>query len=178
VVTGLGRIAAAASPRPAAALDALIEALDCHYAEGRRVAAEALGHFDDPKVLGALAKALDDPDPSVRWYAAGSLVRFGKAAVPALVAALGRPNGAGDAAAALGKLADPSALAALVASLEKAPAPARENIAWAIGRIVRRNPDCPGAERARQTLAAASRLENAPGVARVARQALAALPRR
>jgi len=177
VVTGLGRIAAAASPRPAAALDALIEALDCHYAEVRRVAAEALGHLDEPKALEALGEVLDDPDPSVRWYAAGSLVRRGKAAVPFLVAALAKPNGAGDAAAALGKLADPAALAPLVASLAKAPAPARENIAWAIGRILRRNPGCPGAQQARNALAAASRLANAPGVARVARQALAALPR-
>ena len=177
IVTGLGR-AAETGPQPPAALDALIEALDCHYPEVRRVAAEALGHFDEPKALDALAKALDDPDPTVRWYAAGSLERHPTGAVPRLVAALAKPNATAEAAAALGRLADPAALDPLVASLAAAQGRGRENIVWAIGQVLRRNPRCKGADRARQALAAASRQEDAPEVARLARQALAKLSTR
>ncbi len=178
IVTGLEHLAAHTTPPPATALDALIEVLDCHYPEVRRVAAVALGHFDEPKALDALAKALDDPDPTVRWYAAGSLERHPKGGVPRLVAALTKPNATAEAAAALGRLADPAALDPLVASLAAAQGRGRENIVWAIGQVLRRNPRCKGADRARQALAAASRQEEAPEVARLARQALAKLSTR
>lgn len=44
----------------------LIYALYNPTAGVRQAAAEALGHFDDPRAVESLIVALDDPDPDVR----------------------------------------------------------------------------------------------------------------
>jgi len=63
-------------------------------AKDRVDAARFLGGFDEPEAVAALAKALSDPDASVREAAASSLWKTGKAAAaakPDLEKALGDP---------------------------------------------------------------------------------------
>jgi hypothetical protein len=56
-------------------LDAEIDALQrAASVERRQGAAAALGDFRDPVAVGALIKALDDPEPSIRQTAASSLL--------------------------------------------------------------------------------------------------------
>ena len=53
----------------------------------------ALGRLKDPAAAPALTKALEDPDPNVRWAAVGALGRLkDPAAAPALTKALEDPD--------------------------------------------------------------------------------------
>lgn len=75
----------------------------CDDADLRRAAVLALSRLDGEDPIPELAKALKDPDPVARGRAAQQLARMGKAAVPALRAAL-KEDDAGVRASTLGVL--------------------------------------------------------------------------
>jgi HEAT repeat protein len=86
----LGRIGAAAVP-------ALIEALDNPHPAAREKAVEVLGRMgpDAAEAVPALVRLLDDPDESVRKATARTLGQIGPAAkdaVPALMQTLLKPS--------------------------------------------------------------------------------------
>ncbi len=127
-------IAALGNLKVKAALPAIIKVLG-EPALGRRyVAAWALGEIDDPAAIPALVGALGDPDAEVRKYATRSLIKFNRQAVPALLAALPAASdlaGAG-MVRALGDIADPAALDALLALVD---GPNRREVFTALGKL-------------------------------------------
>lgn len=102
------------------AVEVLIEAARDYDAEVRRLAAEALGCSASPAAVAALIQALADQAGGVRGAARTALKRIGEPAVLPLVAAL---RGGGpvatrrSAAVTLGYIADPRAIAPLLAVL-------------------------------------------------------------
>ena len=173
LVTGLGSIAADIGPEAAPALDPVTRAARCHYVDVRRAAANALGSFDDARATPALAAALEDPDATVRWYAASALEARGAAAAPALVAALADPATAAIAARSLGRIAGPDALQPVLERLTQADGEARVALVWCLGELLGRHPDAARAPAAREALRKASQLDDDPEAARLARYALA-----
>jgi HEAT repeat protein len=177
LTTGLGRIAGQlGAERAAPALDGIIEAAQCHYEDVRRVAVWSLGNFKgETKAIGPLAKALRDPDETVRWYAASALERHEAAALPTLVALLGNPAVAASAATSLGRIGDAESLKPLCDHLASAQGETQAEIVWGIGELLKRHPSSSHAARARQALEAARNAAD-PEVARLARYALTKAP--
>ncbi|MFP4056017.1 MAG: HEAT repeat domain-containing protein [Candidatus Brocadiia bacterium] len=142
IVSGLGDIAAEIEAQAAApARGAVVRAIGCHYPSVRIAAAEALAHFEGPQVIEALREALGDPNEDVRWYAARSLEAHGKAAIPALAAALDDERSVVDAAHSLVRIGAPEAIAPIQARLDQAEGPAREALLWAVDQLeARRSP--------------------------------------
>ena len=179
ITSGIGAIAAAVEPEVAvAALDVVLRAARCHYADVRRVAADALGNFrgeeaGSARAIAALMAALADEDPTVRWYATTALERHGPAAVPALTRALANDATAALAAGCLGRIGGPDDLKPLVDRLPSAAGKARGAIVWAVGELLRRHPESPHAAAARAALTAAAGQEPDSEAARLARHALA-----
>ncbi len=172
IVTGLGRIAEQIGDAAAPALDAVVAAAESNDEDVRRVAAVALGHFAGDAAVAALAKRLKDTDESVQWHALVALERHGGAAVPALTQALDDEATCALAAAALGRVGDGEAVKPLLGRLGAAKDEAKAEIVWAIGELLARNPASPHKAAALAALEAASRLPDAPEVARTARYAL------
>jgi HEAT repeat protein len=156
----------------APALDVLLRATKCQHADVRRAAVRALGHLGGEKAVAALAERLADRDESVRFYACAALEEQGKAAVPALLAALDNEKAAAIAADTLGRLAVPQALSALAERADKVTGEVRGSVVWAIGATLREHPDAEGAENARKLLASIADSEQSPQSARLARHAL------
>ncbi|MBM4039878.1 MAG: hypothetical protein FJ290_15340 [Planctomycetes bacterium] len=172
IVTGLGRIAEQIGPAAAPALDAIVAAAESTDEDVRRVAAVALGHFAGDAAIAALAKRLKDSDESVQWHALVALERHGNAATPALTQALDDEATCALAAASLGRVGDGEAVKPLLDRLGTAKDEAKAEIVWAIGELLARNPTSPHKTAALAALGAASRLADAPEVARTARYAL------
>ena len=180
LVTGLGRIAAGvARENPAAlaqvveaAADVVVKASRCHYADVRRVAANALACFPGEESVAALIQALADPEDSVRWYAATALERHGQAAVPALVQALQNDATTAIAARSLGRIGDADTLQPMLAHLPRGTGDARVALVWGIGELLRRHPVSTYAPAAREALRKTSQLPDDPEAARLARYAL------
>jgi HEAT repeat protein len=86
----------------------------------RTMAAEHLGELRDTAAIGPLIDSLDDPSGPVRDAAAAALVRFGDAAVEAVLAALGDPSAEkrSYAAGILGRIGSPRAVVGLVAKMD------------------------------------------------------------
>jgi len=180
LVTGLGRIAAGvAKENPTAlaqvveaAADVVVKASTCHYADVRRVAANALACFPGEESVAALIDALADPEDSVRWYAATALERHGQAAVPALVQALQDDGTTAIAARSLGRIGDADTLQPMLAHLPRGTGDARVALVWGIGELLRRHPVSTHAPAAREALRKTSQLPDDPEAARLARYAL------
>jgi HEAT repeat protein len=116
-------VAKALGQRPGTAMvRALVQALADRDSEVRRAAARSLGDLKEPWSLDALLAALRDPSGSVAQEAATAVGKIGDPrAVEALVAAARGQTGQGANLAvveALGKLADPRALAFLLQRLD------------------------------------------------------------
>ena len=178
ITSGIGDIAAEIGSAAAPALEVILRASLCHYAEVRRVAAKALGSFEGKKAIAALAAALSDPDDTVRWYAATSLEKHGTAAVAALIAALGDgqtagPRAAALAAATLARIGDPAALKPLTARCAARAGETSADLVWALGEVLHRNADAVDAAAARKALIQAAQSAKDAEVARLARHALA-----
>ena len=172
IVSGIGRIAGQIGPQAAGALDAIVEAAQCHDVDVRRIAVDALANFAGEKAIAALVKALSDPDESVQWYAARGLEEHGPAAISALVTALGDESVAATAAASLGRIGDAETLRPLLAQVGSATGETKAAIVWSIGELLNRHPDSPHAAAARKALEAASQSTDAPDAAHLARYAL------
>ncbi len=173
IASGIAGIAKEIGADAAApALDVMLRAATCHYADVRRAAVRGLGHLGGEKAIAALADRLADRDESVRFYAGAALEEQGKAAVPGLLAALDNEKAAAIAADTLGRLAMPQALAALVKRADNVTGEARGSVVWAIGATLRRHPDAAGAEDARKLLTSIVDSEQTPHSARLARHAL------
>ncbi len=172
IVAGLGRIAEQIGPEAAAALDVVAAAADCGDPDVRRVAAVALAHFPGDKAIAALAKRLKDADDSVQWHALAALEKHGREAIPALVAALRDDPLLPLAAGALGRVGDAESLKPLLERLGTAQGDAKAELAWAIGEVLRRNPESRHAAAARSALEAASKLGDDSELARTAAYAL------
>lgn len=116
-----------------AALDPLVNALK-NWPARRYVAAWALGEIGDPRAIPALVPALGDRDIEVAKYAARSLVKFGKEATGALLAALDDPSERTRhyAVRALGEIQDPSSADTLLGLTGRVD---REVHLWALGRL-------------------------------------------
>lgn len=103
------------------AVAALVEAARDYDAEVRRLAAEGLGRSASPAAAAALVRSLADQAGGVRGAARTALEQIGEPAVLPLITALRDdrlPAAARQsAAAALGRIADPRAIAALLALL-------------------------------------------------------------
>ena len=173
LVTGLGNIAADIGEGAAPALDLVVKATRCHYVDVRRAAANGLGSFQGEKAIAALVGALNDPDETVRWYGATALEQHGDAAAAALVGALGDDATAAVAARSLGRVGGADALQAVLARLPAATGGARTSLVWSIGELLRRHPASAHAAAAREALRRASKLDDDPEAARLARYALA-----
>ena len=173
IVTGLGNIAGEIGDGAAPALDAVVQAAQCHYVAVRRAAANALASFGSEKAVGVLVAALKDPDETVRWHAAAALERRGASSVPALVQALGDDDTVALAASSLGRIGGSNALEPLLGRLGQARGAARAAVVWSIGELLRRHPASPQAAAARDALRKASQLADDPEAARLARYALA-----
>jgi HEAT repeat protein len=115
------------------ALDPLMKALKT-WTVRRYVAAWALGEIGDPRAIPALIAALGDRDIEVGKYAARSLIKFGKEATDALLAALESPSEQTRhyAVRALGEIQDPRSADTLLAMAGKVDRPV---YLWALGRL-------------------------------------------
>ncbi len=96
--------------------------------------------FDEPMVVDALIKALDDPSTAIRVKAVESLAELGHAAAAAkLVELLNNDESVEvrtEAIEALGRIQDPAAVAPLLILLETCqPNDAPLNVLWALGNI-------------------------------------------
>lgn len=98
------------------------------WAEGRKMAAWALGQIGSAQGAAALVTALGDAEPDVRWKAAVSLVQIGPEAAPHLRKQLEAESALARqcAAWALGQLRDKDA----AADLGRALADADEHVRW------------------------------------------------
>jgi len=112
VIAALGTLGAPAAVEP-------IARILSSASERRYVAAWALGEIGDPAGIPALLKALDDEDGEVRKRATRSLIKLNRAAVTPLVDYLhsAAQRGGVQAIRALGDIADPRALEALLAQV-------------------------------------------------------------
>jgi len=110
-------VAALGTLKAQAAVPALSQVLADRTLERRYVAAWALGEIATPEGIPALLGALGDPNREVRRYATRALIKINRPAVAPLLAYLQTADGEGAAAAirALGDIADPAALDALLA---------------------------------------------------------------
>ena len=110
-------IAALGTLKAAAAVPALGRVLADRTRERRYVAAWALGEIGSPDGIAALLVALDDPNSEVRRYATRALIKINRPALAPLIAHLrgARGESAAGAIRALGDIADPAALEALLA---------------------------------------------------------------
>ncbi|MCS6844708.1 MAG: HEAT repeat domain-containing protein [Caldilineales bacterium] len=139
-LAGLGTPPDADGPRLSAAQQAeLLQGLQSGRPGHRWLAAEGLGVRNlGGKGVKALAQALADPDPMLRWEAAAALARSGSgAARQALLAALSGadPQAQAAAADALGLLPpQPEALALLVQALGSPHSVVRQSAAEALAR--------------------------------------------
>jgi HEAT repeat protein len=114
----------------------LIHALSNPTPGVRQAAAEALGHFEDPRAIESLIFGLKDSDLGVRQQAVAALGMIGDSrAVGPLAAALNGPDVRKAAAEALGKIGDPDALPALAGALADPDPDVRKAAAEALGEI-------------------------------------------
>ncbi len=127
-------IAALGNQKVTQAVPAITRVLADRSYTRRYVAAWALGEIGDPAAVPALLGALDDPDPEVRKLAVRSLIKQNQAAVDPLIALLDKanPTAAAGAVRALGDIADPRALEALLAQAEGG---ARVEAILALGKL-------------------------------------------
>lgn len=139
-LAGLGASSDVAGPQLSAAEQTqLLRALQGGRPGQRWLAAEGLGVRNlGGKGVKALAQALSDPDPLLRWEAAAALARSGSgAARRALLDALAStdPQAQAAAADALGQLPpQPEGLALLVQALASSQAVVRQSAAEALAR--------------------------------------------
>jgi HEAT repeat protein len=103
----------------------------------RSSAAMALQHVDEARAVKSLIGVLCEANWFRRWYATEALVRIGKNAVPALVAALEDPdsNVRRHAARALGKIGEARAVKPLAAALRDGHEEVRREAAQALREI-------------------------------------------
>ncbi|MDT8440986.1 MAG: HEAT repeat domain-containing protein [Desulfuromonadales bacterium] len=127
-------VAALGTLKATGAIDRIAAILAERSLQRRYVAAWALGEINDPAVVLPLIGALSDDNPEVRRYATRALIKVNRPAVPQLVAYLDTAEGEGAAAAirALGDIADPRALPALLAKVES---PQRGEVFLALGKL-------------------------------------------
>lgn len=124
-----------------AALTHLVEGLRHEDAAVRERAADALGERGGAGARHLLLEALSDESASVRWRAARALGQLGDAPEPVLAALRSRlqedpaPGVRQAAADALGRLADSSAVLALIAALDDGNPSVYERAAEALGII-------------------------------------------
>lgn len=93
---------------------------------------------DSAEIMAALAQALNDKDPVVRFYAKEALVARGAASVPYLIQVLraGRESAREGAARALARIGPPSVPELIAILKDKASAPElKVACAWALGQI-------------------------------------------
>ena len=120
------------------AVPELIEALEDGPLRVRTAAAWVLGRIKDPRGAEALAALLEDPSHEIWEAAYHALVKFGRAAEPALLDALGDPDDLvrWKAVHLLGRIRGPGASEALIALLNKDRSTrVRVEIGTALGRI-------------------------------------------
>jgi|GEM_PF-4284144 len=119
-----------------------------------------------PQVIAVLKNALDDPIPEVRRYAAIGISRYKVTGLAERITKLAEtdPDGRGEYVRALGLLADPAGITAILAATTDVGPYVRESAAQALGNF--------RTEPARQTLAQLSKDPN-PGVRYHAIKALA-----
>jgi HEAT repeat protein len=121
------------------AVPSLIKASGDENLEVRKRVTRILGEIKDPRAVDCLVGALDDKDRNARMLAAASLGEIGKPSVPALIGVLGNKDKPlevrADAAWALGKIGDPSAVEPLILALGPADTDLRLQASRALGRI-------------------------------------------
>jgi len=104
--------------------------------EVRRDAAEALGDFEEEKVIKALTHAFKDVE-DVRFHVARNLGKFGKTAVPFLIETLQDPDESmrRDAAWMLGNIGDERAIPPLTEALKDKDEEVRFHVARNLGKF-------------------------------------------
>jgi HEAT repeat protein len=121
------------------AVPALIKASADENLEVRKRVTRILGEIKDPRAVQCLLLALDDKDRNVRMLAADSLGQIGKPSTEGLLGVLKNKEKPietrADAAWALGKIGDPSAVEPLIVVLDEGDADVRLQASRALGRI-------------------------------------------
>ena len=121
------------------AIPVLLESLQSKNSRVRSAAIHALADLrsGDERVTPALIAALKDPDTTISHVAVSALADLGETAVPALSAALAKPESRGLAALALAHIGPKAkaAVPALVAALDDPTAHVRREVLTALAAI-------------------------------------------
>ena len=135
-------IAALGSLRAKEAIVPIAQVLGDKSLGRRYVAAWALGEIGEASGIPALLSALNDDDAEVRKYATRALIKLNQSAVEPLIAYLPTAPalGGGGAIRALGDIADPRALNALLAQVGSVN---RDEVFAALGKL--KDPRAEGA---------------------------------
>lgn len=119
------------------AVEPLIGVCAAQDLETRRKVVMALGEIKDARAIPCLSAALKAENSTVRMMAAWGLAHMGEPAVNSLLAELADKTSPGrsDAAYALGKLKQPSAIEPLIATLKEKDDGLRKESAKALSRL-------------------------------------------
>jgi bilin biosynthesis protein len=125
------------------AVPSLMKAAADEDLEIRRRVAKILGDIKDPRAVQCLLLTLDDKDRNVRMLAASSLAEIGKPCLEGLLEVLKNRDKPfetrADAAWALGKVGDRSAVEPLIVTLGEKDADLRVQASRALARITSKN---------------------------------------